>query len=502
MTMKFTYTPPATHALGSEHHATAAAGNAAVVEEAIGVLKDCVSGANDVDTVLLKAAAGAGKSFALRRMVGEMVDNPAVDRVGVTAFTNNQVEALVRGLSKELGGHRVGWLVSKKKSEELDPDLFEELNICTRVGDFSEDVAVFVGTSHKLGARGEIGRMRTAFGKDDFPFEVLLVDEAWQLPGHLFTGVAKHAPVVVGVGDVGQLPPLEIGDNPWRGDERYNPYRAWPHSREHLSTTWARELPTVWRPAAEQLALWQAFYPDWEKLTSVAAPGDRRLAVSQVDEGFAELVDLLSTCTPVLLEVDGLPDAEAADVDLPLTRFAERIVESLVTADVHLEHTDYADDGSLTQSTSSRGLRDGGDAVLSVLATRNQTVDDAADAVERIRDQHGLPEGSVVASTVDSWQGQTNGITVALHPLSGADALDEFNSAFGRLAVTCTRATHGLLVLARSGLDDLLTSVAARPGTPFGEPGERQLPRQTHQRILNSFARATMTLDPTALEEN
>lgn len=502
MTMKFTYTPPATSALGSEHHATAAAGNAAVVEEAIGVLKDCVSGANDVDTLLLKAAAGAGKSFALRRMVAELVDHPSVDRVGVTAFTNNQVEALVRGLSKELGLHRVGWLVSKKKSEELDPGLFEELNICTRVGDFGEEVAVFVGTSHKLGARGEIGRMRTTFGKDDFPFEVLLVDEAWQLPGHLFAGVAKHAPVVVGVGDVGQLPPLEIGDNPWRGDDRYNPYRAWPHSREHLSTTWARELPTVWRPAGEQLALWQAFYPEWNKLTSVAAPGDRRLAVSQVGAGFVELVHLLSSGTPVLLEVDGLPDAEAADVDLPLTRFAEKVVESLVAADVRLEQADYADDGSLTQSTSSRRLRDGGDAVIAVLATRNQTVDDAADAVERIRDQHDLPEGSVIASTVDSWQGQTNGITIALHPLSGADALDEFNSAFGRLAVTCTRATHGLLVLARSGLDELLNSVAARPGTPFGEPGERQLPRQTHQRILNSFARATMILDPTDLEEN
>lgn len=67
--------------------------------------------------------------------------------------------------------------------------------------------------------------------------------------------------------------------------------------------------------------------------------------------------------------------------------------------------------------------------------------------------------------------------------------LDEFNSAFGRLAVTCTRATHGLLLVSRRNLDDLLAVAAPRPGTPFGEPGTRQLPRQTHQRILSTFAR-------------
>jgi hypothetical protein len=88
-------------------------------------------------------------------------------------------------------------------------------------------------------------------------------------------------------------------------------------------------------------------------------------------------------------------------------------------------------------------------------------------------------------------------LTVALHPLSGASQLDEFNSAFGRLAVTCTRATHGLLMVARPGLDELLGDAPARPGTPFGEPGNRQLPRQTHQRILSTFARGRIDVTAT-----
>ena len=86
------------------------------------------------------------------------------------------------------------------------------------------------------------------------------------------------------------------------------------------------------------------------------------------------------------------------------------------------------------------------DPLIAVLATRNQAVDDAQDVVDQARlGARRSPEGLVVASTVDSWQGQTNAITAAIHPLSGASALDDFNSAFGRLAVTCTRATHGLL---------------------------------------------------------
>jgi hypothetical protein len=133
-----------------------------------------------------------------------------------------------------------------------------------------------------------------------------------------------------------------------------------------------------------------------------------------------------------------------------------------------------------------------GDPLIVVLASRNAAVDDAHTLAERLTEKYELPEGVVTASTVDRWQGQTNRITIGIHPLSGADELDNFNSAFGRLAVTCTRATHGLLIVTRAGIDSLLADAPARPGTPLGEPGVRTLPRQTHQRILGAFARGVL----------
>ena len=33
----------------------------------------------------------------------------------------------------------------------------------------------------------------------------------------------------------------------------------------------------MWRPAAGHLALWRAFYPEWDTLDCVAAPEDRSL---------------------------------------------------------------------------------------------------------------------------------------------------------------------------------------------------------------------------------
>jgi hypothetical protein len=250
----------------------------------------------------------------------------------------------------------------------------------------------------------------------------------------------------------------------------------------------------VYRPAAGHLGLWRAFYPDWGELHCVAAPGDRWAELGDMPATSAAIWRQVATGVPTLLEVDGLPPADAADVDLPLVEFVESLLDDAFAAGFTLFSATYGDDGEPTGEVRTQSPGDAGNPLLAILATRNQAVDDAADAVDRLRDKHGLTEHDLLASTVDSWQGQTNGFTVAIHPLTGAARLDEFNSAFGRLAVTCTRATHGLLLVSRPGLDDLLREAPARPGTPFGEPGVRQLPRQTHERILASFVRGRLTV--------
>ncbi len=498
--MAIDFTQPVTDASPRIHHFNAASRNAAVADEATESLRNALSQSEPINRLLVRAAAGAGKSFVLKQLVVDAVSQTNCARVAVIAFTNNQIYPLAASLGKTIGVDRVCLFVAQDRFADVPDDARANATTATSTIGIPVDAKVVVATCHKLGALGERRRLLDHFGpgwNGEAPFDVLFVDEAWQLPHYLFDRVAKIAPIAVGVGDVGQLPPLEIGTNPWRGDPRYNPYRAWPTEFDEVDDTRTKsvELPSVWRPAAGHLDLWRAFYPEWTELNCVAAPGDRSLKVSgTMPDDYATIWSQVGTGVPTLLEVAGLPDAEAPDIDLPLMQQVEVLLDALLSSDFELLQAEYDGTGAPTGSMLTRRKGDGqSDPLIVILATRNQAVDDATDVVERLREKHSLLPTDLVASTVDSWQGQTNCITIAVHPLNGAAELDEFNSAFGRLAVTCTRATNGLIMLCRPGLGELLSQAPPRPGTPFGEPGNRHLPRQTHQRILASFARGTWT---------
>lgn len=494
-----TFTPPVTPVARAHHHAAAAGQNEATAARARRELVDAIRGTSDTDRILLKAAAGAGKSFLLRGLVQEAITQSNCLRVAVTAFQNRQLWSLAASLGEVIGKDRVFLWPSKERFNDVPGPVRSSATVVDSVAAIPQDAPVVLATSHMLGMTRRLvqDHFASAF-HGEYRFDVLFVDEAWQLPHHLFDKITYVAPIHVGVGDVGQLPPLEIGSNPWRGDPGFNPYRAWPTAFDGDDTkTWAAELPAVWRPTGEQLGLWRAFYPEWESLDCVAAPGDRAIELGDLTGTAKAVWESVASGVPTLIEVDGLPDAEAADVDLPLVGFVESLLDDLFTAGFTLIGQKYDEHGEPLGQVADEDLGTAPDyPLVAVLATRNQTVDDAEDAAARLREKHGLSAAEINASTVDSWQGQTNGITVAIHPLTGATELDEFNSAFGRLAVTCTRATHGLLLVSRPGLDELLQQAPARPGTPFGEPGNRHLPRQTHQRILATFARATVTIPP------
>lgn len=498
--MTIEFIPPEASTATGDHHAAAAAGNDRAGEAASKALAEALDGTAPIDRVLLKAAAGAGKSHQLKRLVVEALDHDNCDRVAVIAFTNKQLHPLAESLGKTLGRDKVCLFVKDTTIPDLPKGAANNATVVSTASAIPPETKVLIATSHKLGAINELNRQKNAIGtgrNGTTVYDVLFVDEAWQLPHHLFDKVTKAAPIWVGVGDVGQLPPLEIGTNPWRGEPGYNPYRAWPtdYTDGKDDRTWERELPAVWRPAAGHLSLWRAFYPEWEALNCVAAPGDRSLT-TDLDGVAGEVWRQVGTGVPTLLEVDGLDAPEAADIDLPLMTFVEDLLDQLFTAGFALETAEYAAASPTGQRNVVKPGTNTGDPLVAVLATRNQAVDDAAEAVERLRKRHDLTERDLLSSTVDSYQGQTNGLTVAVHPLTGAAELNEFNSAFGRLAVTCTRATHGLLMVSRPGLDQLLGDAPARPGNPYGEPGNRQLPRQTHQRILATFARGRLTLTP------
>src|SRR5262249_38392885 len=152
-------------------------------------------------------------------------------RVAVTAFQNRQVWPLAKSLASRLGSEQVCLLSGKDAYKDVPEDVRTSATVITSTNDVPEGARVVLATASRLGAPGEYGRqikLLGAAGNDEKPYDVVFVDEAWQMALHLFAGVEGYAPLVVGVGDVGQLPPIDASDNPWRGDPGYNPYRTWP----------------------------------------------------------------------------------------------------------------------------------------------------------------------------------------------------------------------------------------------------------------------------------
>ena len=419
---------------------------------------------------------------------------PTALRVAVTAFANKQVFPLAERLGEELGADKVCLFVSEKRRprgarrgpRRRAPSRRKSTRHPRRASRSCS------GVSHKFGRLGEARAAARATSVPaptaTTPFDVLFVDEAWQLPLHLFTGVEALAPVAVGVGDVGQLPPIDPSQNPWRGDPGYNPYRAWPTAYEDDATTFVVDLPAVWRPTGEQLPLWRAFYGDWDCLNCVAAPGDRSIELPALT---APPPTSGQRSRPASPRCSRSPASRTRRPPTSTSRCSACVRSCSAAAGRRLRRR-RASVRRVRRARSRRPRRlrrpDRRPARSSCWppATRRSTTPPRWSS-DWSRSS-ACPRASSRHRPSTPGRARPTGITVAIHPLSGADQLDDFNSAFGRLAVTCTRATHGLLMVSRAGLDELLADAPARPGTPFGEPGTR-VPRQTHQRILASFAR-------------
>ena len=295
------------------HHAAAAAGTPPSLTKRPRCFATCSAGTAPIDRLLLKAAAGAGKSYVLKRLVREAVAHDNCNRVAVVAFTNKQIHPLAADLGADarqgqglpVRAARTGRRRARRRRPRTRPSpraTQRHPRSCSR----------HRRTCHKLGAIGELKRQRTALRpRRERQRAVRRAVRRRGVAGRRTTSSTRSrsaAPVWVGVGDVGQLPPIEIGTNPWRGDPGHNPWRAWPTDYDDDTRTWSAELPAVRRPAAGHLALWRAFYPDWHQLNCVAAPGDRSLGSTATSRRSPPRSGRRSrTGVPTLLEVDGLP---------------------------------------------------------------------------------------------------------------------------------------------------------------------------------------------------
>ena len=327
--------------------------------------------------------------------------------------------------------------------------------VVTTTADIPDDCVVVIATCHKLGAIGELKRLRDHFGaggNGEAPFDVLFVDEAWQLAA----------------------PPLRQGHARLRRSGRRRRRRPAAAARDRRRTRGAA-TPATTRTARGRPTTTTTAAHVGRRAARRLAPGRR---AARPVAGVLPRVGARSTASPLPATgplTSGRSDGPIAD-DLATGRHrrpdaargrrlagpggrrhrpaADRVRRGVCS-------TSSSPPGSrLRRASTTTPARPTGELRTSLSPAATTATRSSRSSPRATRPSTTPPTPSsgcarsttsprrdLRRSTVDSWQGQTNGITVAIHPLTGASELDEFNSAFGRLAVTCTRATHGLLMV-------------------------------------------------------
>jgi hypothetical protein len=417
------------------YDATVVAAADATIDAAIGDLLDSTGTPRGV---VVPAPAGAGKS----RLVVTAVDRARArgGRVAVAAPTNEQARGLVRTIATVHCAARPGRAVTFVPARDITlPDVVRQLpGVCEATAKDASGHDLIVGTLSKLG---------DAFARGDLaPFDVLLVDEAYQADSAKYFAVGGLAPVHLLVGDAGQISPFATMVDPgrWRGLPEDPLQTAIGVLRRNHPQTPVHGLPVTRRldPRAAEVA--RLFYPDL-CVNPAVLPGVREFRPgkgTRPDRRLDPALDLAARDGWAHVE---LPRAAVLQADPEAVALIADLVGRLFERTPRVRCEREPGLGALTPGRVAVGV----------------SHNDQKDQLRAALDGRGLCD--VVIETANKLQGLEFEVVFVWHPLSGLPEVDEFHLDPGRLCVLLTRHRQACIVIGRAGDRDLLDD---RPPPP------------------------------------
>ncbi len=393
---------------------------------------------------VVKAPPGSGKTHVLTHVAKSVAAHPGLLRVAIACQTNTQADDTCKRLAQIAGAITVVRVASSTGVRAHD--LPQSVHWTQKMGDVPHGPCIAVATSAKWGLAGV-----------DDPFDVLFVDEAWQLAFKDFQLLTQVAPCFVLIGDPGQIPPVvSVSTQRWETSLQA-PQRPAPEVLLDLAReeTLCLQLPATRRLPHDSARLVRAFYEfDFD---STAGPGDRSLVVeSSGASGSARALAhlrlhsmaALTIPTPSAgppLEVD--PDIVAGCVDLVTTALSGR------SQWFQADHSDAA-----ARANPLKPIN------IGISATHRRMVTAIGLA---------LPaplRGHVRVDTPERWQGLECALMLVVHPLSSVRRPSEFDLETGRLCVMASRHRAGLVVITRDHLAETLAHTIPSARQPIGAP--------------------------------
>ncbi len=411
---------------------------AAAEATADAAIHDLLHGSGRHRGVVTTAPAGAGKSFLVSTAVDRARDRGL--RVAVAAPTNEQAFGLVRSIATRHCAGRTGRTATFVPASTVSlPDPIRTLpGVLEAKAKDANAHNLIIGTLSKLG---------DAFARGDLdPFDVLLVDEAYQADSAKYFAVGGLAPVHLLVGDAGQISPFARVADPgrWRGLPEDPLQTAVAVLLRNHPCTPVHGLPITRRLDPRAVGIARLFYPDLGFRAAVL-PGVRELHLSTGTGTDRNLDSILSLAAREGWAYVELPRAVVLQADPEAVGLIADLVARMFDRNPRVRCERQPAGTPLTPGRVAVGV----------------SHNDQKDQLRAALNERGL--GGVVVETANKLQGLEFEVAFVWHPLAGLPEADEFHLDPGRLCVLLTRHRQACVLVGRAGDSDLLDD---RPPPP------------------------------------
>ncbi len=388
--------------------------------------------------VVVDSPPGAGKSTLVVRAATQIAHGN--EPVMVIAQTNEQVDDLVDRMAREAPTVRIGRLSARgyvPTARVAHPNV----SVADRVQDL-HDPPITVGTAAKW------------VHVTDGPWPWAIIDEAYQMRSDMLLRVAARFEQALFVGDPGQLDPFSTVEvDRWTGltwDPMQSAVAAMLRNNPDLPV---HQLPLSWRLASSAAPpVSEAFYPFTGFRAAITAD-QRRL--SYQTRGFGGPIDdTLEMAAQTGWALYELPARHTLRTDTQAVHAIADLALRVIQRGGVAQSERSPDEVPVTASRIAIGAahRDQVAAIYHVLCERDGQ--------------------AIKVDTANRLQGSEYDLVLILHPLSGRRDATEFHLESGRLCVLTSRHRHACIVVARSGIQELLDAHPPSEPMHLGVPAK------------------------------
>lgn len=408
---------------------------------------------------VVQAPPGSGKTHMLLAVVSKLVEEGLC--VALAAQTNRQADDIAHrwaGDFPDLPAVRLGSKTSIAPENFPSSILWE-----TESKNLSRSPGLYISTSAKWTTL-----------RDPAPFDLLAVDEAWQMSWADLMQCANLSEKYYLIGDPGQIPPvITIDIRRWQTAPR-PPHKPAPEvvmsDPELVNQAFIGALPACRRLPFESVEFVKPFYSfDFE---AYAKPGERRIKFPNLNESsrFKSPLEALSNGQPAIVTLPTPADGPALEVDTELAVVVADLVEQLISSQTQID----LGEGKFRQLQASD---------IGICSTHRAM---NGEITKSINPKYG--ETSV--DTPERWQGLQRPVMVVVHPLSSVIDPSDFDLETGRLCVMASRHQVALVVVTRDHVGATLSGFIPEAAQAPGQPDVVGRGHAAHSRFWKSLKKA------------